>query len=52
MVRGEFRIEKLGGVRLFSTEGMVSTGSQVSERDSASSLKSDMASCRDVVLSS
>ena len=51
MVRGELRIEKFGGVRLLSTEGMVSTGSQVSERDSTSSLWSDIASWREVGLS-
>jgi len=51
VVRGELRIEKFGGVRLLSTEGMVSTGSQVSERDSTSSLWSDIASWREVGLS-
>ena len=52
MERGELRIEKLGGVRLLSTEGRVSRGSQVSERDRMSSLRSDIASWREVGLSS
>lgn len=33
VIRGELIMEKLGGVRLFSTDGGVSIGSHVSERE-------------------
>lgn len=49
--RGELMIEKLGGVRLFSTEEGVSTGSQVSDRDRISSLLSEIASWMEAGLS-
>src|SRR6187399_3255341 len=50
--RGELRMEKFGGVRLLSTEGRVSRGSQVSDRDSMSSLWSEIVSWIEVGLSS
>lgn len=49
-VRGEFNMEKLGGVRLLSTEGRVSGGSQVSERERISRWWSEIASWIEVGL--
>src|SRR6187399_1158278 len=50
--RGELRMEKFGRVKLLSTEGRVSRGSQVSDRDSMSSLWSRIVSWMEVGLSS
>lgn len=50
--RGELSIEKSGGVRLLSTDGRVSGGSQVSERDRMSRWWSEIASWMAIGLSS